>query len=120
MPHDAFCGLPGAGKDTWREIHRPDLPYVSLDELRDELKVSPTDNQGVVVQHAKDQCRQYLRDKIDFGLSATNVTRQVRQLWIDVGVSYNARIEIVYVEPQLPEIIEQNSSRTGKTLYQLT
>lgn len=108
-----MCGLPGAGKDTWLEKERAELPVVSLDEIRQQMKVAPTDNQGVVVQQAKEQCRQHLRNRVDFALSATNVTRQIRQLWIDVGVSYNARIEIAYVEPDLQTILSQNKGRSG-------
>lgn len=107
------CGLPGAGKDSWLQKHRSDLPVVSLDEIRRAKKIAPTDNQGVVIQQAKEQCRQLLRDNLDFALSATNVTRQIRQLWIDVGASYNARIEIAYVEPELQTIYSQNKSRDG-------
>lgn len=107
------CGLPGAGKDTWLENHRGELPVVSLDEIRRELKVEPTANQGVVVQQAKERCRQFLRNRVDFAVSATNVTRQIRQLWIDVGADYNARVEIVYVEPELHTIQAQNISRNG-------
>ena len=108
-----LCGLPGAGKDTWLEDERPNLPVVSLDEIRRETKIGPTENQGVVIQQAKEQCRQFLRDRVDFAVSATNVTRQIRQLWIDVAASYNARVEIVYVEPELQTIFAQNKSRDG-------
>ncbi len=107
------CGLPGAGKDTWLEEQRREIPVVSLDEIRAQMKVPPTGNQGVVIQAAKEQCRQHLRDRVDFAVSATNVSRQLRQLWIDIGASYSARIEVVYVEPQLDTIFEQNNSRKG-------
>ncbi len=110
------CGLPGAGKDTWLETERPGLPVVSLDGIRREMKIAPTDNQGVVVQRAKEQCRQFLRDRVDFAVSATNVARQIRQLWIDIGADYNARIEIAYVEPDLDTIHAQNKSRTGQAV----
>lgn len=107
------CGLPGAGKDTWLQENRGELPVVSLDAIRRQMKVEPGGNQGVVVQQGKEQCRQYLRDRVDFALSATNVARQIRQLWIDIGANYNARIEIVYVEPAMQTIFEQNKSRDG-------
>ncbi|QEG25261.1 AAA family ATPase [Mariniblastus fucicola] len=106
-------GLPGAGKDNWLEENRGDLPVVSLDSIRRDLKVDPKGNQGVVIQKAKEMCRHFLRDRVDFAVSATNVTRQIRQLWIDLGASYNARIEIAYVEPPLGVIYEQNRSREG-------
>ena len=120
-PHEDYrcrmtvmCGLPGAGKDTWLGKHRPDTPVVSLDEFRKTMKVSPTDNQGEVVQAAKNRCRELLRSKTDFALNATNTTGQIRQLWIDLGFDYDARIEIVYLEPSIKVLIEQNQGRDAR------
>lgn len=119
-PHEDYrctmtimCGLPGAGKDSWLAKHRADLPVVSLDGLRKEQGVSPTDNQGEIVQAAKEQCRGYLRSESDFALNATNVTRQTRKLWIDLGADYDARIELVYVEPDFRTLVAQNGSRNS-------
>ncbi|MCY2983410.1 MAG: hypothetical protein NTY15_07190 [Planctomycetota bacterium] len=50
-----MAGLPGSGKDSWLAKHRPQLPIVSLDQLRDELDVEPTDNQGTVAQVARER-----------------------------------------------------------------
>lgn len=83
--HEAFpcivtvmSGLPGAGKDTWISKHRPEHPVVSLDLIRDEFCVSPTENQGQVVQTAHERAREHLRAERDFVWNATNVTRQNR------------------------------------------
>ena len=45
-----MSGLPGSGKDTWLAANRPDLPVVSLDEVRVELDVEATEDQGEVIQ----------------------------------------------------------------------
>ena len=45
-----MSGLPGSGKDTWLAANRPDLPVVSLDDVRGELDVDATDDQGEVIQ----------------------------------------------------------------------
>lgn len=117
-PHDEprctvtlMSGLPGAGKDTWLRRHRPGLPMVSLDSLRDELKVDPEENQGTVIQAGREQCREHLRAGRDYAFNATNITRQVRTRWIDLAADYQARIEIVYLEPPWNQICEQNSRR---------
>jgi putative nucleotidyltransferase with HDIG domain len=117
-PHEEYrckmtimCGLPGAGKDTWLASHRSELPVVSLDEVRKDLKVSPTDNQGQVVQVAREMCKDHLRNQRDFAFNATNTTRQVRQLWVDLGADYSARIELVYVEPAIATLFSQNAQR---------
>ena len=73
--------------------------------------VDATDNQGEVVQRAREQCREHLRKGRDFVFNATNTTRLIRQRWIDLFVDYNARIEIVYLEPSLVTIFGQNKRR---------
>jgi predicted kinase len=118
VPHEEYrttvtlmSGLPGAGKDTWLEAHRPGLEIVSLDDIRAELDVDPTENQGVVAQAAKERCRELLRAKTAFAFSATNILRQTRARWIDLFADYGARIELVYVEPPLESILAQNKGR---------
>ena len=106
-----MSGLPGAGKDTWLARHRPNLPVVALDAIRDALDLAATDNQGEVIQAAREQCREHLRACSSFAFNATNITRQMRQRWIQLFEDYNARIEIVYVEPPLGTILSQNRHR---------
>jgi len=117
-PHEKYrckvtlmSGLPGAGKDTWLARHRPETPVVSLDAVRTELDVDATDNQGEVIQTAREQCREHLRAGRDFAFNATNTTSLTRKRWIDLFADYSARIEIVYVEPPLQRVLEQNRQR---------
>ncbi len=106
-----MAGLPGAGKDTWLAAHRPGLPVVSLDDLRADLGVNPTDDQGGVVQLARERCREHLRAGRDFAFNATNTVRQTRQRWIDLFADYGARVEVRYLEPPLPVVYRQNARR---------
>lgn len=117
-PHEDYrcvvtmmSGLPGAGKDFWLAQHQPGLPVVSLDLVREDLEVDATDNQGAVIQEAKERCRVYLRARRDFAFNATNLTPMIRQGWISLFAEYGARIEIVYLEPPLRTILEQNRNR---------
>jgi predicted kinase len=118
VPHEAFAcrvtllsGLPGSGKDTWLSRNRSDLPVVSLDDIRGELDVEPTDNQGNVVQLARERCREFLRAGRSFAFNATNILKQTRQRWIDLFADYNARIELVYIEPPFDRLLRQNKNR---------
>ena len=118
VPHEEYrctvtmmSGLPGSGKDTWLSRQRRDLPVVSLDEIRGELDVLATDNQGHVIQVAREQCRELMRSGTSFAFSATNVQPQTRSRWIDLFADYGARIEIVYIEPALDTILDQNRRR---------
>ena len=107
-----MSGLPGSGKDTWLARFRPDLPVVSLDAVRTELSVEATDDQGKVIQHAREECRELLRSRTSFAMNATNVIRQTRKRWIDLFADYGARVEIVYVEPAFDVILRRNGQRT--------
>jgi putative nucleotidyltransferase with HDIG domain len=106
-----MSGLPGSGKDAWLAVNRAELPVVSLDEIRGELDVAATDDQGEVIQLARERCRELLRSGRSFAFNATNILRQTRRRWIDLFADYDARIEIVYVEPPLPVILSRNARR---------
>lgn len=118
VPHEEFSchvtvmsGLPGSGKDSWLARNQPDLPVLSLDDIRGELDVEPTDNQGQVAQLARERCRELLRAGTSFAFNATNTMKQTRGRWLDLFADYNARIEIVYIEPPLAVILDQNKRR---------
>lgn len=106
-----MCGLPGAGKDHFIKNHLGDIPMISLDGLREEMDVSPTDEQGAVVQAAKEKARTYLRKAEPFVWNATNLTRQRRSALIGLARDYHARVKIVYVESPREKLFEQNRSR---------
>jgi putative nucleotidyltransferase with HDIG domain len=120
VPHEDFActvtlmsGLPGSGKDTWLSRNRAKLPIVSLDDIRDELGVNPSDHQGRVAQQAQKRCREFLRSGTSFAFNATNTMRQTRGRWLDLFADYNARIEIVYLEPAFDTLLRQNKTRSN-------
>jgi putative nucleotidyltransferase with HDIG domain len=120
VPHEEYrctvtlmSGLPGAGKDTWLAKRRPDLPVVALDAIREALDIDATDNQGGVIQAAREQCREHLRVGRNFAFNATNITRQIRQRWIELFADYGARVEIVYLEPPIANVLAQNKGRSN-------
>jgi predicted kinase len=106
-----MSGLPGAGKDHWIANHAPDWPVISLDALRREMKIAPTDKQSPVVARAREMAREYLRRKQSFIWNATNFSRQMRELSLNLCAAYNARVRIVYVEAPADRLFEQNKAR---------
>jgi len=104
-------GLPGAGKDTYVERELAEAPVVSLDGIRKELKVSATDNQGAVLQLAKERCREHLRQGADFVWNSTVISRSQREPLLGLFADYDARVDIVQVEVAASRHGEQNRAR---------
>lgn len=105
------CGLPGTGKDTWIRKNCPDLPMVSLDQLRQEMGISPTAPQGEVVKAGQNKCREYLRAHQPFVYNATNVTFKIRSGLVQLFEEYGASVRIVYLETEWNEQLRRNRSR---------
>ena len=106
-----MSGLPGTGKDTWIQENCPDLPMISLDETRREMKFSPTDNQSKVVEIARERARELLRKKQPFVWNATNLSPMVRMKQIKLFTQYHASTRIVYLETDWEEQLRRNASR---------
>ncbi|MDQ6602913.1 MAG: AAA family ATPase [Chloroflexota bacterium] len=108
-----MAGIPGAGKDTWIARNLPDWPVVSLDAIRADLGVRPTEEQGHVIQEAKERARALLRKEQSFVWNATNITRMMRRQLIDLFASYRARIRIVYIEVPFATLLMRNQARAA-------
>jgi predicted kinase len=106
-----MSGLPGAGKDSWVRDNLPDWPVVSLDAVREEMEVDPADEQGHVINRAREQAREHLRAGRSFVWNATNLSRQVRGQCLGLLADYRARIRIVYVEVPEERLLRQNRMR---------
>ena len=106
-----MSGLPGTGKDTWIARNIPDLPMISLDEIRRELKISPKADQGNVANIARAQAKEYLRRHRPFVWNATNITTQLRESLISLFETYHAHVRIVYLETDWQMLLERNRSR---------
>ncbi len=108
-----MSGLPGTGKDTWIRRHHPDLPVVSMDDIRREMGVRPTEEQGAVVQAARDRVREHLRGKQPFIWNATSLTRENRAKLVSLCERYGARVRIVYLETDPETRQQRNAGRPG-------
>jgi len=106
-----MAGLPGGGKSTWIAANARGRGVVSLDDIRDELGVTPTDDQAPVITLAYERAREFLRRREDFIWNATSITRILRDKLIAIAAGYGARIKIVYVQPSIPEVRRRNTGR---------
>jgi len=107
-----MSAVPGTGKDHYIQQHL-DLPVLSLDNLRREHKIKPTDKKGTgrVVQMAKEHAKVYMRQKQSFVFNATNLTKEMRGRWISLFLNYRAKIKIIYLEVPYATLKKQNSNR---------
>lgn len=106
-----MSGLPGTGKDTWIKKNLPNIPMISLDNIRREQKISPKAEQGYVANLAREQAKEYLRAHQPFVWNATNITTQMRKSLISLFEAYHARVRIVYLETDWKTLQERNHSR---------
>lgn len=108
-----MSGLPGTGKDTWIHANVPDLPMVSLDDLRMELGVKAGDKQGQgrVAQLSQETARRHLRRHEPFVWNATNLTADTRAHLVSLFERYGARVRIVYLETGWDEMLRRNAER---------
>jgi putative nucleotidyltransferase with HDIG domain len=108
-----MSGLPGSGKDRYVRAHFADWPVISLDGLREELDVVQGDNQGPVIQAARERAKEYLRRGERFVWNATNITRRFRAPLLSLMADYHAKIRVVYVEASSERLWTQNEGRAA-------
>jgi predicted kinase len=108
-----LSGLPGSGKDHHARSHFADRPVIALDEVRADLDVEPTDDQGAVLDRARGLAREHLRAGRSFAWNATNLSRQLRGGLIRLFAGYGARVRIVYLEVPEETLRAQNRNRAA-------
>ena len=108
-----MSALPGSGKDTYIKKTLSNWPVVSLDGIRTELKISPTDKSGngKVIQLAKERAKEFMRKHQNFVWNATNITTQMRSQLIELFESYGGKVTIVYIEVPYTKLVSQNKNR---------
>jgi predicted kinase len=106
-----MSGLPGSGKDTLIAHHFPGLPVVSLDDLRDRMGISPTGNQGQVIQAGLEAARVHLRQGQDFIWNTTGLSQLTRRKIISLGRDYDARVDAISIDIPLETARARNRAR---------
>lgn len=107
-----MSALPGSGKDTYikKEFN---MPTLSLDDIRREWSVDPTDKKlnGKVIQEGKERAKQFMRERTSFVYNATNITRDMRNKWISLFMEYGAKVHVIYIEVPYKQLKSQNKER---------
>lgn len=110
-----MSGLPGSGKDTFIK-NNLDLPVISLDEIRREHRIAPTDKKanGKVIQLAIEKVKVLMRKRTSFVFNATNLTKNRRSKWTSLFIAYGGRVLINYIEVPYRQLLKQNHNREHK------
>ena len=121
VPYDAYddtwgeavvlSGLPASGKDTWARAHAGGLPVISLDGIREELRIHPDDDQARVRVTSMERLREHLRARRPVVWNATNVDHERRAPILAECFAYGARVKLVHVEAPLAVRIARNRAR---------
>lgn len=106
-----ICGLPGTGKDTYINNNFSGIPVISLDQIREEFKIKPSENQSRVYEIAKERAKELLRTKKEFIWNATNITNQIRNKQLNLFHNYNASVKIIFLETDLETNLLRNKNR---------
>lgn len=106
-----MVGLPASGKDTYIKKHFAHLPVISLDQIRIEMKIKPTDNQGIVIQQAKERSKEFCRQKRSFVWNATNITKNMRSTLVNLWLPYNPKISMIFIYKNIDKILKDNEER---------
>ncbi len=107
-----LSGIAGSGKDTIYQKHYAHLPIVSLDQIRQELKIKPDDKggQGKVAQLAYARAKEFCRRQQSFVWNSTNLTTEMRARLIGTLRVYDPRFTIVYVETSQSAIFQRRKA----------
>lgn len=109
-----LSGLPGTGKDTWIRQNAPELPMISLDDIRQELGASASGEQAKVIHTAQERARMLLRSKQSFVWNATNITPEIRAEQVGLFERYGARVRVIYLETPWETELARNEGRREK------
>lgn len=109
-----MAGLPLAGKDTYIESQFPDLPVISLDQIRQERGIDPAAGSGEVVNIAKERAKEFLRKEQSFVWNATNTVADTRHKVYRLCEAYGAGVVLVYLEVPYLELLKRNRERERK------
>ncbi|MHC1684154.1 MAG: AAA family ATPase [Clostridiaceae bacterium] len=106
-----MSGMPLSGKDSYIEEHFRHMPVISLDDVREEYKISPREGSAKVASIAREKAKTYLRAKQSFVWNATNTVRETRASLFNLFSAYGARVKFIYIEVPYEELILRNEIR---------
>ncbi len=106
-----MSALPASGKTTWIRRNRPGVPVVSLDAIRERLRMPPDASKGHLMATAQEEAKGHLRAGRPFVWDATGLVRDLRSKVAGLGADYGFRVRIVALEATPGELRRRNAER---------
>ncbi|MCD7715850.1 MAG: ATP-binding protein [Lachnospiraceae bacterium] len=75
------------------------------------MRISPADNQGAVIQEARERAKRFLRRRQPFVWNATNLSPMVRRKQLSLFEDYHARTKVIFLETDWGTNLSRNESR---------
>ncbi len=109
-----MMGLPLSGKDTYIKQHLSDVPVISLDDIRQEFSIGPTQDNSKVITEGLNRAKEFLRKRESFVWNATNLTRRIREKLYRLFEAYGAKVTVLNIEAPFSELLIRNQKRDRK------
>lgn len=106
-------GVSGAGKSTWVRNNLAGYACLSLDDLRERVgkaRGDQTEN-GRVLQAAREELKEHLRNKRKIVWDATNLRRDMREGIAQLAMEYHAHVAIAAFHVAASEVRKRNRQR---------
>ncbi len=109
-----LSGLPAAGKDWFARERHPDRPVVSLDDLRDELRLPAGASDDRLEQAASARVAAFLRERRPFVWNSTLLRERERRALVTRFRACGARVRLVSIEVSAELQRRRNRQRAAK------
>lgn len=107
-------GIPASGKSTYVNKHFSHLPVVSYDSILEELNLEYChDNVMHAVRIGKERIKTLLRNKQDFVVCNTTITKQYQENLANITKQYGGNIHFLIVERPYNTVISANNKRNS-------
>ena len=105
-----MIGLPRSGKSTWIKKNKKDAVVVSPDEIRAKIfgHQFHSNAEDFIWAFAKAMCRLLLEQGKDVIIDATNINSYSRNVWINIGKQYKAKVRMIWTKTSVQKCLQRN------------
>lgn len=106
-----MIGLPASGKDFFIKKALPNIPIISWDNKRLDLKLKYGENEGLVKQHVLRDVKMLLANKTPFIWNTTNTSFNTLEKTLELIYAYDGYIKAYVLNTNYNEQLKRNAQR---------